>query len=244
MNLKKTQAIVLKSFPLTNSDMIITFFTPFSGKLCLIAKNAKKSIKRFGACLDLITMTDIEYSEKRTSDLGKLNNIDLIDNYEELKKNYQKIMTATYFIDLINNFYPIKLSSQNTYKLLSMTLTYMNTKADTGSILEAFQIKALCALGIKLNYKVCTKCNTPVSEKSSFKYSYSFNELNCHNCKTSNHYIHGKALSFIEQVSVSPIKDFLGIKAGGSYINELRHYVDFHIDSHLGRHLKSRDLAL
>ena len=153
-------------------------------------------------------------------------------------------MTATYFIDLINSFYPIKLPSPNTYKLLSMTLTYMNTNAEPGNILEAFQIKTLCALGIKLNYKICTKCNTLLSNLSATKYSFSFNELTCNNCKSNNTYIDKNALTFIEKISTSPIHDFLGLAADQNSISSLRNYVDFHIDSHLGKHLKSRDLAL
>lgn len=239
--MKKTEAIVLRNFSLTNSDIILTVFTPFAGKLSLIAPKAKNSRKRFGGCLDIITKINIEYIEKENSNLGKLLIADHLDDYGKLKQDYDKIMLASYFIDLINNFHPERFANANSYKLLSMVLTYMNTDAPLGNMLEAFQIKMLCALGLKIPSRNCSKCGILLSGKGATSFKYSFNDIFCDKCSSGKMSVSKNALDFVEKVSMSPIKDFLGSNSLGQ--NDLRYYVDFHLDGHLGKRLKSREMV-
>ncbi|RPJ79366.1 MAG: DNA repair protein RecO, partial [Deltaproteobacteria bacterium] len=54
-----TRAIILRRIDHGDYDLIVTLMTKEYGKLSLIAKNAKKSIKRFSGVLELFSALDI-----------------------------------------------------------------------------------------------------------------------------------------------------------------------------------------
>ncbi len=53
--LKQSEAIVLRSYPLREADLLVSFFTRQEGKLRGVARAAKKSKKRFGGSLEPLT---------------------------------------------------------------------------------------------------------------------------------------------------------------------------------------------
>ena len=48
MSLKQSEAIVLRTYPLREADLLVTLFTRAEGKVKGIARAAKKSKRRFG----------------------------------------------------------------------------------------------------------------------------------------------------------------------------------------------------
>ena len=54
-----TEAILLKRLQYGDYDLILTLLTQSHGKLSVIAKSAKKSIKRFGGVLELFSGLNI-----------------------------------------------------------------------------------------------------------------------------------------------------------------------------------------
>ena len=57
-----TNAIVLRKTEFGDHDLIISFFTKSNGKISVIAKNAKKSIKRFPGSFDIFCENYIQCS--------------------------------------------------------------------------------------------------------------------------------------------------------------------------------------
>jgi DNA repair protein RecO (recombination protein O) len=55
MPLKQTEAIVLRTYPMREADLLVTLFTRAEGKLRGVARSAKKSKKRFGGALEPLT---------------------------------------------------------------------------------------------------------------------------------------------------------------------------------------------
>ena len=51
MSLKQSEAIVLRTYPLREADLLVTLFTRTEGKVKGVARAAKKSRRRFGVSL-------------------------------------------------------------------------------------------------------------------------------------------------------------------------------------------------
>ena len=52
MPLKQSEAIVLRSYPLREADLLVAFFTRAEGKVRGVARAAKRSKRRFGGALE------------------------------------------------------------------------------------------------------------------------------------------------------------------------------------------------
>ena len=55
MALKESEAIVLRTYPLREADLLVTLFTRLEGKVRGVARSAKKSRRRFGGALEPLT---------------------------------------------------------------------------------------------------------------------------------------------------------------------------------------------
>ena len=55
MALVESEAIVLRTYPLREADLLVTLFTRGEGKIRGVARSAKKSKRRFGGALEPMT---------------------------------------------------------------------------------------------------------------------------------------------------------------------------------------------
>ena len=65
MSLLRTQALVLRSVDFSEADRILHLLVPEVGRITVMAKHARKSVKRFGGTLDLFNHLQVEIARKR-----------------------------------------------------------------------------------------------------------------------------------------------------------------------------------
>src|SRR5438552_4057087 len=69
MPLYTTDALILRTYPLGESDRIVVFLTCDRGKKRGVAKNARLSRRRFGGALEPLTCGRVAYDERERRDL-------------------------------------------------------------------------------------------------------------------------------------------------------------------------------
>src|SRR6188474_1122585 len=75
MPLFSTDALILRTFKLGESDRIVVFLTRDRGKKRGVAKNARQSRRRFGGALEPMTCGRVTYRERERRDLVLLHDI-------------------------------------------------------------------------------------------------------------------------------------------------------------------------
>jgi DNA repair protein RecO (recombination protein O) len=78
MPLYTTEALILRSYQLGESDRIVVFLTRDRGKRRGVAKNARQSRRRFGGALEPLTCGRIAYVERERRDLVRVDYVDPI----------------------------------------------------------------------------------------------------------------------------------------------------------------------
>jgi DNA repair protein RecO (recombination protein O) len=64
MALKESEAVVLRTYPLREADLLVTLFTRAEGKVRGVARAAKKSQRRFGGALEPLTYVRAFYEDR------------------------------------------------------------------------------------------------------------------------------------------------------------------------------------
>ena len=77
MAVLSSEAIILRTWPVQESDLIVSFFTRDFGKLKGVAKAALKSRKRFGAALEPATVTRAWFAERPRQELVRLDQLEI-----------------------------------------------------------------------------------------------------------------------------------------------------------------------
>ena len=88
-----SDAILLRKIEYGDYDYIITFLSETSGKISVIAKNAKKSIRRFQGSLDLFSVLNIQvaFPKKKKDAIPVLVNVDLVNPFEKIRTDVEKV---------------------------------------------------------------------------------------------------------------------------------------------------------
>ena len=73
-----TDALILRTYKLGESDRIVVFLTRDRGKKRGVAKNARQSRRRFGGALEPMTCGRVSYLERERRDLVSLNYVEQV----------------------------------------------------------------------------------------------------------------------------------------------------------------------
>jgi DNA repair protein RecO len=103
MPLYTTDALILRTYKLGESDRIVVFLTRDRGKKRGVAKNARQSRRRFGGALEPLTCGRLAYVERERRDLVRL------DYVEQLRSplsaaDGDALGYASYFAELIDEW--------------------------------------------------------------------------------------------------------------------------------------------
>src|ERR1700694_3885701 len=71
-----TDALILRTYKLGESDRIVVFLTRDRGKKRGVAKNARQSRRRFGGALEPLTCGRISYLERERRDLVRVDYVE------------------------------------------------------------------------------------------------------------------------------------------------------------------------
>ena len=83
MRLVTTDAIVLRSYNLAESDRIVVFLTRSSGLVRAVAKGARKMKSRFGAALEPFTLVKLSFHERENRDLVSLSGAEILKSHRK-----------------------------------------------------------------------------------------------------------------------------------------------------------------
>jgi len=116
MPLYTTDALILRTYKLGESDRIVVFLTRDRGKKRGVAKNARQSRRRFGGALEPLTYGRVGYVERKRRDLVRL------DYVEQLRSPLSAIDGdalgyVSYFAELIDEWAPEADPNETLFRL-------------------------------------------------------------------------------------------------------------------------------
>src|SRR2546428_6591148 len=80
MPLKESEAIVLRTYPFREADLLVTLFTRTEGKVRGVARAAKKSQRRFGGALEPLTYVRAFYEDRERQELSRLDSLEGLES--------------------------------------------------------------------------------------------------------------------------------------------------------------------
>jgi len=116
MPLHTTDALILRTYKLGESDRIVVFLTRDRGKKRGVAKNARQSRRRFGGALEPLTCGRVGYFERERRDLVRL-------DYVEQRRSPlsaadgEALGYVEYFAELIDEWAQESDPSETLYRL-------------------------------------------------------------------------------------------------------------------------------
>lgn len=102
MPLKQSEAIVLRTYPFRESDLLVTLFTRLEGKVRGVARAAKKSRRRFGGALELLTYVKATYEDRERQELARLDACEVIESPLSSGVSYPRVVALGHVAELLD----------------------------------------------------------------------------------------------------------------------------------------------
>ena len=142
------EALILKKSSYGEADLLVTLFSRELGKFRALAKNAKKSQKRFGGRLDFFNRLAIEV----TLNKGRFNlvgDVTLRESYREITESVDSFVAATRVLELLDFLVPDQEPAGELFDLAADTLGLLSGKREPHSVLLVFILRALTLCGYR-----------------------------------------------------------------------------------------------
>ncbi len=142
------EALVLRKSNYGEADLIITLFSRELGKFRALAKNAKKSQKRFRGRLDFFNRLAIEV----TLNKGRFNlitDVTLKESYRKITESVDSFVAANRVLELLDFLVPEQEPGGELFDLATDSLGLLSRKQKPYSVFLVFFLRALTVCGYR-----------------------------------------------------------------------------------------------
>lgn len=156
MPLYTADALVLRTYPLGESDRIVVFLTADRGKKRGVARAARRSRRRFGGALEPFTHVRVSYFEKETRELVSLNYAEPLRS--PLAAPGDAVGYAGYFAELLDEWAAADDPNETLYRLGRAVLDALSAGVSADRLARYFEYWLLRLEGVYPPHATCRQC--------------------------------------------------------------------------------------
>lgn len=232
--LKTIEGIIVSTVDYKESSKILNIYTK-DGILGVIARGSKRLKSNLSGVTSRFTYANfiINYKENGPSSLIEVN---IIDNFKNIRKNLDMISYATYITDLVVQVFKHE-NNANIYNMYISSLKKINMNIDYVVITNILELKLLDYLGIKPVIDECVLCGKKdnIATISSYK-----GGLICRDCLSNEEILDLKVIKLIRMFYYVNIDKVEKIDIDNGIKKDINDFIDDYYDRYSGLFLKSK----
>lgn len=169
MSARVSEALVLRSYPFQEGDLIVSFFTRDQGKLRGVAKRARRPKSKFGAGLERLTQVRMYYLQRENRDLVNLDSCELIHSPFGVVSEYCGSVALDYITEVSDQILPAGEPNERFFRLL-VAVTGHIRNGSPGAVWRAvayFSLWTIRLTGILPALDFCASCGACLDDPES-----------------------------------------------------------------------------
>src|ERR1700692_888482 len=157
MALMESEAIVLRTYPLREADLLVTMFTRVEGKVRAVARSAKKSKRRFGGALEPLTYVRAFYDVKEGQDLARLDACEVLESPMASEVSYARAVALGHIAELLDELLPDHEANDAIFRL-TLSVLHVLTVPEVWMPVTYFELWLTRLVGFLPELTECTVC--------------------------------------------------------------------------------------
>jgi DNA repair protein RecO (recombination protein O) len=158
-----TEALVLRSVDFGESDRIVHLLTPTTARLTVIAKGARRSVKRFPGTLDFFNHLDVQVVQRRPTSMARLEHARLRRTFHGPREDPGRFALGCYLLELFDRLSPESAPPGEGQRLFRFVLEALalldeDSVAPSVRLRVLLELRALAALGLRPELGRCVRC--------------------------------------------------------------------------------------
>jgi DNA repair protein RecO (recombination protein O) len=122
MSVLTSEAVVLRTWPVHEADLIVSFFTRDYGRMRGMAKAALKSRKRFGGALEPMTLARAWFAERPRQELVRLDQLEILRSPLSAPVDHTRMTVLSFYAEVLDEALPERDPQDAVFRLLVSVL--------------------------------------------------------------------------------------------------------------------------
>ena len=172
MALKESEAIVLRTYPLREADLLVTLFTRLEGKVRGVARSAKKSKRRFGGALEPLTYVRAYYEDRERQELARLDSCEVLESPLAIEVSYPRAVALGHVAELLDELLPDREANDDVFRLALAVLAGLRG-SDVWMPVTYFELWMTRLMGYLPELSECMVCGRTLNGSRAFFHALS-----------------------------------------------------------------------
>jgi len=236
MPLKQSEAIVLRTYPLREADLLVTLFTRAEGKVKGVARSAKRSRRRFGGAMEPLTGVRVYYEDRERQELARLDSCDILDSPLSDALDYPRVVALEHIAETLDELLPDREANDAIYRLTVSVLRQLRE----GSIwmpLTYFQLWLVRLVGFLPELGVCSQCGQVLNGSRAFYHALADGLMCIDHKRLASSELTAESRGMARQMFRFPLEGFVAEAWTQPQYADLRRYLIQIVERHIEKRL-------
>jgi len=236
MPLKESEAIVLRTYPLRESDLLVTLFTRLEGKVRGVARAAKKSKRRFGGALEPLTVVKAYYEDRERQELTRLDSCEVLESPLAAEMSYPRAVALGHVAELLDELLPDREANDAIFRL---TISVLGTLRDQNVWLPItyFELWMTRLVGFLPELSECIACRRELNGSRAYFHALADGLMCGEDKRLASSEMSAESRAIVAQMFRSPVESFKGLQWPKSQGADLRKFLVQTLQRHVEKKL-------
>lgn len=143
----RTAALVLRARAFQDDDLLIDLLGPGTGRVCVVARGARKQPRRYGGALELGTRVDAEITFRAGRDLQTLTRCEVTHPLRRIREDFDRIAALAYLLELVRVSAREGAADERLFALAVSVVEVLEASPPTPEAIVLWEVALLAHLG-------------------------------------------------------------------------------------------------
>ena len=241
MPLKESEAIVLRTYPFRESDLLVTLFTRLEGKVRGVARAAKKSRRRFGGALEPMTHVKVTYEDKERQELARLDACEVISSPLTAEVSYPRAVALGHVAELLDELSPDREANDAVFRLALSVLSQLTT-SEFWLPITYFDLWMARLMGYLPELSECLACGRGLNGSRAFFHALADGLVCLEHKRLASSEMSPESRKLAGQMLTAPLSKLKTASLPDSTGADLRKFLLQTLDRHIEKKLVTRSM--
>ena len=236
MALRESEAIVLRTYPLREADLLVTLLTRVEGKVRGVARSAKKSKRRFGGALEPLTYVRAFYDVRERQELVRLDACEVLESPLASEVTYARAVGLGHIAELLDELLPDREANDAVFRL-TLSVLQVLTGEDIWMPVTYFELWLTRLVGFLPELTECVVCGRTLNGSRAYFHALADGLMCAEDKRLASSEISSESRMLAAKMFRAPVESFAEVpwpKAQGA---DLRKFLIQILQRHLEKKL-------
>jgi DNA repair protein RecO (recombination protein O) len=236
MALRETEAIVLRTYPMREADLLVTLFTRVEGKVRGVARSAKKSKRRFGGALEPLTYVRAFYDVRERQELVRLDACDVLESPLASEVTYARAVALGHLAELLDELLPEHESNDAIFRL-TLSVLHVLTGPEIWMPVTYFDLWLTRLVGFLPELTECIVCGRTLNGSRAYFHALADGLMCSDDKRLASSEISSESRALAAKMFRAPAETFVGMPWPKTQAADLRKFLIQILQRHLEKKL-------